>query len=195
MAIFTSVANYLKCRNYFESVLGFKLIEKYPDESQSDFEDDTEGFGLNSDGSGTPDIDRFGIFCRKSNRIVAHNIWFLYGKALPWGTGDDDPPRETEDGFVIKDSNGNITTSNNGDKISGFVLDPAGSTSSFEFIGMKRLLPLDDITPNNYGLVDLHNPDKVGAYKEFVKFIRLLVECTFLFKGILKSDSFTLFFS
>ena len=44
MAIFTSVANHLKCRNYFESVLGFRLVEKYPDESVADFNEDVEGF-------------------------------------------------------------------------------------------------------------------------------------------------------
>lgn len=173
MAIFTSIANYLKCRNYFESVLGFKLVDKYPDESIEDYNSDIKGFETTVGGSSTasvPNVDAYGVFCRKSNRIIAHNIWFLYGKAQPWSTGDDNPPRETEEGFVIKDANGNITTDNNNNKFSGFVLDPAGSSSGLEFIGMKRLLPLDDTAVTD---CDLHNPDKVSAYKEFVQFIKL----------------------
>ena len=177
MAIFTSVANYLKCRNYFESVLGFKLVDKYPDESIEDYNSDIDGFETTEGDSlhpSVPDIDACGIFCRKSNRIIAHNIWFLYGKAQPWDTGDDNPPREIKEGFVIKDANGNITTDNNGDKFSGFVLDPAGSNSGLEFIGMKRLLPLDDtIVDPNTGKVDLDKPSKVSAYKDFVQFIKL----------------------
>lgn len=155
MAIFTSVANYLKCRNYFESVLGFRLADKYNDESQSDYDYDINGFD-----------DSFGVLRRKSNRIVAHNIWFLYGKSQPWGwsSGDEEAPKEIEKGFVIRDDTnpeGNIQND-----ACGFVLDPAGSLSGLEFIGMKRLLPV------NYS--DLDNPSAISEFKDIIKFAKLI---------------------
>lgn len=184
MAIFTSVANYLKCRYYFESVLGFKLIEKYPDESQNDYEADIAGFGVGADGNGDPDINKYGIFCRRSNRITARNIWFLYGKAKPWGNyettingsteivdGENIPPKESEKGFAIRDLvNGNIS-----EGASCFILDPESMVSSstnpsdFEFIGMKRLLPVeDDGTDSTTN--PLNDTAKIAPYKSFVEF-------------------------
>ncbi len=175
MAIFTSVANHLKCRNYFESVLGFRLVEKYPDESVADFNEDVEGFVItqgNSTTASVPDVDGYGIFCRRSNRIVAHNIWFLYGKAQPWQTGDDEPPQEIEKGFVIRDNSstdGNIVNDS-----CGFVLDSTSDTSGLEFIGMKRMLPLDDITPiSGTDKTELDTPDKVSSYKDCVQFLKI----------------------
>ena len=171
MAIFTIVANYLKCRYYFESVLGFRLIEKYPDESDEDFNNDIADFTTLG---GEPDIESYGIFCRRSNRIIANNIWFLYGKARSWydfdeGVGEH-VPKELEQGFVLRNESGN-----EGSDYCGFVLDPAGTTSDFEFIGMKRLLPLSD-EEDGQGVSDLNNKNKVQIYKDYLSFIKLKID-------------------
>lgn len=190
MAIFTGVANYLKCRYYFESVLGFKLVEKYPDETQEDWEADISGFRIDREhNTGDPNIDSYGIFCRRSNRIIARNIWFLYGKSKPWGNYEKDnsgtpeivdgeviPPKESEVGFAIRDMvNGNIS-----DGACCFILDPKSmvdpvnppDNSDFEFIGMKRLLPVDD-DGTDASTNPLNNPDNIGGFKTFVEFRKL----------------------
>lgn len=164
MAIFTSVANYLKCRYYFESVLGFRLIDKYPDESQSDYENDISGFTVTGY-TDTPDTN-FGIFCRRSNRIIARNIWFLYGKSTPWNN-DQEPPKETEVGFVIKNDD------NEENDVCGFILDPIGSSYPFDFIGMKRLLPVtDDGTSSS----PINDPEAIFPYKDIVQFTKIKLD-------------------
>ena len=126
MAIFTNTANYLKCRNYFENVLGFKVIT--PEQYEAKY-------------------NEWGVFANIENISIARNIWFFYSKALAWSsvnpeTGETDyPPKELESGFVIKPANGELDYTD----YCGFVLDETGSTEdrNFEFIGAKRLLPIE----------------------------------------------------
>lgn len=125
MAIFTKSANYLKCRNYFESVLGFQTLTN---EQVSD------------------KYNEWGIFANIENIKIARNLWFFYSKSLAWiyvnpETGEQDyPPKEIESGFVIKPALGDLDYTD----YCGFVLDEEGSTEDreFEFIGAKRLLPI-----------------------------------------------------
>lgn len=131
MAIFTNTANYLKCRSFFEDVLGFEVVD-------------------NSDAN----FSEYGFLCSMRNLRIAQNIWFLYGGALPWDTfptetetyGEDNPPLETEDGFVIRE-NGFTTGSE-----CGFILDSANGNfgNNKYFIGMKRLVPLEDETSQDH---------------------------------------------
>lgn len=149
MAIFTDFANYLKCRSYFEDTLGFHTL----------IIDNVNAGSLNPNNPNEEyvsqdDYEAYGLFASMHNFKIAQNIWFLYGKSLPWSTytsiddndntiifDDDNPPREIEKGFELTSDYESGTT----DKC-GFLLDPTGSTENLEFIGMKRLvpLPLDD---------------------------------------------------
>lgn len=138
MAIFTKSANYLKCRNYFENVLGLQVLTN---EQISD------------------KYNEWGIFANIENIKIARNIWFFYSKSLVWDyvnpeTGEQDyPPKEIESGFVIKPALGDLEYTD----YCGFVLDEEGSTEDreFEFIGAKRLLPIQKyIKYNDSTLVD-----------------------------------------
>lgn len=139
MAIFTDFANYLKCKSYFEDTLGFHtLVIGNP----LDILDNP-----NEEYVTQADYNQYGLFASMHNFKIAQNIWFLYGKSQSWTvytdseTGieysDYNPPKEKEVGFELTTTYPSGTTD-----ACGFLLDPAGSTTNLEFIGMKRLVPL-----------------------------------------------------
>jgi len=147
MAIFTEFANYLKCRSYFEDTLGFHSLKVYdsvhsPDPSDVN-PDNTSKSNPNEEYVLDTDYAKYGIFASMHNFKIAQNIWFLYGKSLPW-PDDDNPAPETEVGLELTTA---YPHSDSSDLSCGFLLDPKTVENQeqgamLEFIGMKRVIPI-----------------------------------------------------
>ena len=155
MAIFTKAANYLKCRNYFEKILGFDITN------------------IESE----PGFSEYGLLCTDHNLRIAQNIWFLYGGALAWNEyqidpedplkpvyGEDNPPMEDEVGFTLHNTDDFVTTDR-----CGFIIDTTSVTNKY-FIGMKRLVPLEGVALNKYQPALTKNEIKTN-YKNIIQFI------------------------
>lgn len=175
MAIFTNFANYLKCRAYFEDTLGFHTL--IPDNSKTpgtlNPDNPNEEYVKENDPYSEYDYKRFGIFASMHNFKIAQNIWFLYGKSLPW-KDDEIPPQEKESGLEL-------TTSYDPDQEAedgcGFLLDPntvenQQTGALLEFIGMKRLVPI----PVNPDGTIITSGEAVNTlrenYKDMIRFLK-----------------------
>ena len=163
MAIFTNWANYLKCKNYYENVLGFYVLD---------------------DNISQENFNSYGIFADPRNVKIAQNIWFLYGKALTWGSlyesseqdhfqNEEKVPQEDANGFEIVDES---YTQGSG----RFLLDSASSAltkNNLEFIGMKRLFPVvQENEDGSVSVIDETNMELFNAcrseFKDVISFCK-----------------------